>query len=501
MTTHKNALANGTIIHQYQIESMIAHGGFGIVYKARHTHLDEAVVIKEYLPSEIATREGTTVHPYSASEQDDYQDGLSRFLDEVKQLVQFKQHPNIVSCRDFFAENGTAYLVMDFEDGLSLSELLKARNNEPLSEEHLIKMMLSLLDGLKLVHEKGVLHRDIKPGNIFIRREDEEPLLIDFGAAKQNFSKHSKSMAPYTVGYAPMEQVSEEGDLGPWTDIYAIGAVMWRIISGQNPVDVNKRLTAIIRQQPDPFTSAQEIRKNEYNDNLLKVIDKCLKPNEEDRFQSVSELVSELEKIDVSDTESDLYPIDNIPSSFDDYIKDPITRPRSGSEKVVDPFPIDPTTQYPSENDGFLIDDDGSGHNYQFVHQALRIYFENNTQSMYDLLLNNEQDALLEHLWSLVCDDCGEEQDVRLQDIHSSIIKIEECLTLLVEMPNAVNTFDAIMVAIVFCQNQQHFFVLERAGENKIFLCEWSNGEHRNLGTVIDASVDGVINEILERID
>ena len=297
MSEHKNALSNGTVIDKYKIESIIAHGGFGIVYKARHSHLDEVVVIKEYLPSEVATREGTTVHPLSGSVENDYQDGLDRFLAEAKQLIQFKQHPNIVSCRDFFALNGTAYLVMDFEEGLSLSELMKARKNDPLSEEHLLKMMLALLDGLAFVHEKGVLHRDIKPGNIFIRRADELPLLIDFGAAKQNFSKHSKSMAPFTVGYAPMEQISDDGELGPWTDIYAIGAVMWRIISGQNPVDVNKRLTAVIKGKPDPFVSAKEVAGNNYSEELLTIIDKCTALNDSDRYQSVNELISALHKI------------------------------------------------------------------------------------------------------------------------------------------------------------------------------------------------------------
>ena len=294
MTSHKNALANGTVMQQYQIESMIAHGGFGIVYKAKHINLDEYVVIKEYLPTHISMREGNTVHPLSAQEQTGYNEGLDRFLDEAKQLIQFKKHPNIVSCRDFFTENGTAYLVMDFEEGLSLSQLLKARNNEPLSEKQLLNMTLSILDGLKLVHSKGVLHRDIKPGNIFIRRSDEEPLLIDFGAAKQNYSKHSKFMSPYTMGYAPMEQVSDEGELGPWTDIYALGAVLWRVISGQNPVDVHKRLTAVIKRNPDPLIPAVEVGAGEYSASFLKIIDKCLFINEEERFQSVDELVSAL---------------------------------------------------------------------------------------------------------------------------------------------------------------------------------------------------------------
>ena len=308
MTTHKNALPAGTVLNQYRIESLLAHGGFGIVYLAKHTHLDELVVVKEYLPSEVATREGTTVHALSGSEQEDYQEGLDRFLEEAKQLVQFKSHKNIVSCRDFFAANGTAYLVMDFEDGVSLSDLLKMRQSNHLTEQELIRIMLPLLDGLKFVHDKGVLHRDIKPGNIFIRRTDEQPVLIDFGAAKQNFSKHSKSMAPYSPGYAAMEQVEEDGYLGPWTDIYAIGAVMWRVLFGDdqlqsgaqdtpNPTKVESRANARVRGKDDPLRPASELGKGRFSDGLLTVIDKCLALNEQDRYQTTDELIAALEAV------------------------------------------------------------------------------------------------------------------------------------------------------------------------------------------------------------
>jgi len=308
MTTHKNALPSGTVLNQYKIESLLAHGGFGIVYLARHAHLDELVVIKEYLPSEVATREGTTVHALSNSEQEDYQEGLDRFLDEAKQLVQFKSHKNIVSCRDFFADNGTAYLVMDYEDGVSLSDLLKMRHGNQLNEQELIRIMLPLLDGLKFVHDKGVLHRDIKPGNIFIRRTDEQPVLIDFGAAKQNFSKHSKSMAPYSPGYAAMEQVEEDGYLGPWTDLYAIGAVMWRVLFGDqqaesgaqdtpNPAKVESRANARVRGNKDPLRPAMELGRGHFSDALLTIIDKCLALNEQDRYQTTGALMSALEAV------------------------------------------------------------------------------------------------------------------------------------------------------------------------------------------------------------
>lgn len=328
MITHKNALPPGTVLNQYKIESLLAHGGFGIVYLAKHTHLDELVVIKEYLPSEVATREGTTVHALSGSEQEDYQEGLDRFLDEAKQLVQFKSHKNIVSCRDFFADNGTAYLVMDYEDGVSLSDLLRMRHNNPLNEQELLRIMLPLLDGLKFVHDKGVLHRDIKPGNIFVRRTDEQPVLIDFGAAKQNFSKHSKSMAPYSPGYAAMEQVEEDGYLGPWTDLYAIGAVMWRVLFGDkqvasgaqdstNPAKVESRANARVRGKDDPLRPATELGKGQYSVGLLTIIDKCLALNEEDRYQTTGELISALEAVrdgrDITDIPAQ--PVESKPES------------------------------------------------------------------------------------------------------------------------------------------------------------------------------------------
>lgn len=289
---HRLALPVGVQIQQYKVESVLGYGGFGIVYKARHIHLGQEFAIKEFLPQEIATREGTTVHPLTTHESGDYDEGMKRFLAEAKQLVQFRDSPSIVSCADFFEANGTAYLVMDFEDGMALSALLAERHKrgKELSEEQLLDIVLPLLDGLDTIHSAGVLHRDIKPGNILVRRSDERPVLIDFGAAKQNFSKHSKSMAPYSPGYAAFEQSGEDGDLGPWTDIYAVGAVMWRMISNKVPVKAENRVRARLRGSEDPMPSAMSIGQGRYSASLLAAIDKCLAVAEEDRFQSVREL-------------------------------------------------------------------------------------------------------------------------------------------------------------------------------------------------------------------
>ena len=250
------------------VEAVVGHGGFGIVYRARHEELGHRVAIKEYLPAEMAVREGTRVAARSGAYSRHYEDGLRRFRDEARHLIEFQEHPSIVSCRDFFRAHGTAYLVMEYEEGLPLSELLREREaaGRPFGEADLRAVMEPLLEGLERVHAAGVLHRDIKPGNILVRRRDERPVLLDFGAAKQAVAEHSRSLAPYTEGYAALEQVSDSGDLGPWTDMYAVGAVMWRMVAGgrrpwepPDPMKVERRAHALVRGQADPLPSAREL--------------------------------------------------------------------------------------------------------------------------------------------------------------------------------------------------------------------------------------------------
>ncbi len=285
----------------YTVEAELGHGGVGIVYRAKHRELGP-VAIKEYLPTELVVREGQSVHPVNTDSRGFFEEGLDRFLDEAKQLIKFRTHPSIVSCRDFFRANGTAYLVMDLEEGMSLSELLQAREAEgrPFDETDLLTVMIPLLEGLDLVHEAGVLHRDIKPANILIRREDNRPVLIDFGAAKQEFAQHSKSLAPFSPGYAAIEQVAE-GRLGTWTDMYGIGAVMWRMVAGGNrpyeplhPVRVERRAHAKFRGEPDPIPSAKILGKGRFLQHILAAIDQCLELQETDRVQGCKELLQQL---------------------------------------------------------------------------------------------------------------------------------------------------------------------------------------------------------------
>ena len=299
----RDALPVGTVLREFTIQAVIGHGGFGIVYRAGHNELDLTVAIKEYLPVELAVREGATVQPRSGTDRKDFEDGLRRFRDEAQALIDFDSHPSIVSCREFFRANGTAYLVMAYEEGQSLAELLASRESEgrPFTESDLLAVMTPVLEGLARVHAAGVLHRDIKPSNILIRRSDGRPVLIDFGAAKQAAAKYSKSQAPYTEGYAALEQVADTGKLGPWTDMYGVGAVMWRMVAGGNrpwepphPVRVELRSHAVIDDTEDPLPPARDLGRGRFAPRLLEAIDRCLRLRGTERIQGSRELLEAL---------------------------------------------------------------------------------------------------------------------------------------------------------------------------------------------------------------
>ena len=304
----RDALPAGTVLREYTLEQVLGHGGFGIVYRALHNELRLPVAIKEFLPIELAVREGSTVRPRRGADSQDFESGLRRFRDEARALVQLRANEHIVKCRDFFRGNGTAYFVMDFEEGQSLAEVLANREAEgrPFEESDLLAVIMPLLEGLARVHEAGLLHRDVKPSNILIRKRDERPVLIDFGAAKQVIAKHSKSLAPYTEGYAAPEQLADAGALGAWTDIYGTGAVMWRMVAGgqppwmpPNPVRAESRALAKIRGAKDPLPSAGELGNGRFSLGILEAIDRCLRLDERERFQGCAELLGALNGAEV----------------------------------------------------------------------------------------------------------------------------------------------------------------------------------------------------------
>ena len=282
------------MLHDYTIEEVLGQGRFGIVYKARHNELDHVVAIKEYLPSELAVREeGATICAKSAECETHFARGLRRFREEAKALIELQQHPSIVDCREFFRANGTAYLVMEYVEGLPLSELLRQREaaGQPFTESDLLSIGIPLAEGLAHIHRAGVIHRDIKPANILVRTSDQQPVLIDFGAAKQAVAEHSRSLAPYTEGYAALEQVAD-GQLGPWTDLYGFGAVLWRMVAGgnrpwepPNPVTVESRANARVREGIDPLPTARELGRERFAEKLLETIDGCLQLKDTERIR------------------------------------------------------------------------------------------------------------------------------------------------------------------------------------------------------------------------
>ena len=299
----RDALPAGSALREYTLESVIGHGGFGIVYRAQHDELGGTVAIKEYLPIELAVREGANVRVRSAADSRTFEDGLKRFRGEARALMQCQDLPGVVSCRDFFRANGTAYMVMEFEDGRPLSEVLKTREaaGRPFSQADLLGVMVPLLEGLENVHEAGLLHRDIKPSNILIRRVDGRPVLVDFGASKQVVANQSKSMAPFTEGYAALEQVAAAGELGPWTDMYGVGAVMWRMVAGgqppwqpPHPLRVETRSHALVGDTEDPLPSAAKLGEGRFSRRVLEAIDACLRLQEKRRIQSCRELLGML---------------------------------------------------------------------------------------------------------------------------------------------------------------------------------------------------------------
>ena len=220
---HRHALPEGFEFEGYRIEGLLGTGGFGLTYRATEIELGRLVAIKEYLPNGIAGREAgeAAVHAISAAAQEEFDWGLDRYRGEAKTLVAFR-HPNIVNVLRFFQAHGTAYLVMEFVEGETLEAIIARDGLVP--EDKLRALLGPLLDGLENIHEAGFLHRDIKPGNIFVRA-DGTPVLIDFGSARASLGAASKGMtAIVSGGYAPVEQYTTHGKQGPWSDLYGLGS-------------------------------------------------------------------------------------------------------------------------------------------------------------------------------------------------------------------------------------------------------------------------------------
>ena len=289
MTTghdHRYALPPGHHLGEYRIDRYLGSGGFGITYLATDENLDLQVAIKEYLPSDLAMRDAdNSVVVKTAEDEDDFEWGRERFLDEARSLARFN-HPNIVRVQRFFEAHGTSYIVMDYVEGEPLSDLLGRKGT--LTEAEIHQMILPLADGLADIHEAGLLHRDIKPSNIIIR-DDGIPVLIDFGSARQAVGMKSRSMTSVvTPGYAPLEQYAAKSRQGPATDIYAFGAVLYRCVTGVAPDDATERA---IRDEQMPAARAAQDR---FNPSLLTGIDGALALRIEQRPENIATFLGAL---------------------------------------------------------------------------------------------------------------------------------------------------------------------------------------------------------------
>ncbi|MBF0391252.1 MAG: pentapeptide repeat-containing protein [Alphaproteobacteria bacterium] len=286
--SHYYALPSGTMVDEYRIESVLGHGGFGITYLATDLNLESEVAIKEYLPADMAVRDSAqSVQPKSSADDADFQWGLDRFVDEARTLARLR-HNNIVRVARIFERNGTAYMVTDFERGCSLTNWL-AQKPEPPTEQEFLDLLRPLLDGLDKVHQSGFLHRDIKPDNIYMC-DGGRPVLLDFGSARQALGTRSRSMTSIvSQGYAPIEQYSTDSKRqGPWSDIYALAAVVYRAIRGDAPVEATARSEAKLTADPDPLVPLAESVADRYSRQFLDALDWALAVLPRDRPQDVA---------------------------------------------------------------------------------------------------------------------------------------------------------------------------------------------------------------------
>lgn len=242
----ENALPVETILRgRYLIGKTLGIGGFGITYLGLDLETGRRLAIKEHFPSDMAGRENAAAGNYrvkviKAGQERNFRAGVQDCLEEGKYLAMFQEVPNVVTVREYFTENGTAYLVMDYVSGVTLTAYLR-KHEEPMDAEKAVGLIQPVMQSLEQIHTQDVIHRDISPDNILIDAQGSCATLIDFGAAKNYRRKRTESCIKLKRGYAPIEQYEEDGVQGPWTDVYALCATLYRMITGKIPVESKKR--------------------------------------------------------------------------------------------------------------------------------------------------------------------------------------------------------------------------------------------------------------------
>jgi serine/threonine protein kinase len=283
MATQPNrALPPDYQLLNYKVAKQLSGGGFSIVYLA-HDENGVPVAIKEYLPSALVLREeGSLVQATTAENLATFRYGMKCFFEEGRALAKIN-HPNVVRVINFFRANETVYMVMRYERGKTLQEEIQSRKRV-VKESFIRRVFAELLNGLREVHTHKILHLDIKPANVYIRL-DGSPVLLDFGAARQTLTDEKSRLSPmYTPGFASPEQYKNRELLGPWTDIYSVGASIFSCLAGFAPQAADQRI------QNDKLVSAKKLWAGQYSEHLLEIIDWCLQLNYMDRPQSVFQL-------------------------------------------------------------------------------------------------------------------------------------------------------------------------------------------------------------------
>lgn len=272
-------LPNGFQLEEYTIDRQLSLGGFSIVYLATDPD-NTQVAIKEYLPNSLALRNDGDVKPVITAEHlGAFRYGMKCFFEEGRSLAKLS-HPNVIRVLNFFRANDTVYMVMEYEHGRTLQEFIQKHQGH-ISERFIRGVFTRMLNGLREVHAHKLLHLDLKPSNIYLR-SDNTPVLIDFGAARQTLVTDQPILKPmYTPGFASPEHYGSRKDLGPWSDIYSVGASMYACLAGCAPIAADERL------KKDNLGPAMIRWEGQYSDRLLEIIDWCLNLNHLYRPQSV----------------------------------------------------------------------------------------------------------------------------------------------------------------------------------------------------------------------
>ena len=285
----------GTLLYdRYIVGKVIGYGGFGVTYVGWDGKLEQKVAIKEYLPSEFSTRVpgATVVTVFEGEKREQYSSGLVKFVEEAKHLAKFQSEDGIVKVFDSFEENDTAYIIMEYLEGETLKDYLA--REKVIDENKAVQMLMPIMQSLRAVHAEGLLHRDIAPDNIFITK-DGEVKLIDFGASRYATTSYSRSLTVVIKpGYSPEEQYRSRGDQGAYTDVYAVAATLYKMITGVTPPDAMERRAKAEGQKKDILEEPHKINKN-ISINRENAILNAMNIRIEDRTPDIAAFVKELE--------------------------------------------------------------------------------------------------------------------------------------------------------------------------------------------------------------